>query len=167
MELFKHFTVECERTYHIGIKICGLKQYIEIFEGSVCYIIEHYLDNLKHGLSYVFLNNGDDNRFLKRVITYKHGKRNGIELNWKSSGDLYAKESYLDDKKHGTYYFWHFHSNTLHCVSNYSHELLNGKQIMYYENGNLREKTYYKNGVLRSVINYKLDGSLAQKTKYY
>lgn len=104
----------------------------------ICYsynkpiIVNKYKNNKLHGLckSYSYVNN---KKYIKSMIMYKDGLKNGVS------------KSYYDDGK-------------VHIKSYYTNDLLYGKYIEYNEEGKIvKEEFYYENNLLTGIskITYK------------
>jgi len=141
-----------------------------LFEGS-------YVDGIKHGKYAVYSENGS----VYRLFNYEYGKLTGHgERRWElrdfGDSESYFMDTcwYINNKKHGKNVSYrndpeHYGSRngSIYAMSYYQNGLLHGESMVWYVNGQLKEKWMYKNGkVTGKYICWKPDGSLFYETEF-
>lgn len=78
-----------------------------------------------------------------------------------SEGDLVNK------KPEGLWKYYHLNSDKIMTLENYKNGKLEGEKNVYYNNGQLAEKSFYKNGLLEGVYTkYAENGKLIEESTY-
>ena len=95
------------------------------------------------------------------VNDWLQGKRYGTD------GDkLIYEENYLNDKQHGTQYWWH-DNGRLSNELNYANDKPHGMQRHWHRNGQLEDEEYYDNGLKHGIYrSWHMNGELNDERKY-
>lgn len=106
----------------------------------------NYSNGEKTGLTKWYNENGE----VYKEGTYFQGKLEGVLTHYYNDG-TYTKINLVEGKKEGktTHYF---KSDSIKGVQDYSGDKLNGDELWYYENGQLRYHKYHEDGKLMELI---------------
>jgi antitoxin component YwqK of YwqJK toxin-antitoxin module len=127
-------------------------------------------------------NDGEYNEYYKRNICYTETRKNekieGIVQSYFNNSKLQYKYMYKNNKKHGksiNYYESDKEEEVIELERNFNHGELDGEQIAYYRNKQIKYRIYYTNGIptgtwtyyyntldnqLDCIMNYNKDGKL-------
>lgn len=113
---------------------------------------------------------------LSQLTTYKAGIRNGSSLTFDRKGNITKQEFYKDGKLHGFIITYHEASksssnttagNKPSSKTNYVDGIIEGKKILYYENGRIMEESNYSAGLKDGIAKWFNDkGKLVAENQY-
>ncbi|MDF2448671.1 MAG: hypothetical protein K0R26_1175 [Bacteroidota bacterium] len=114
----------------------------KIYENDTINVIDR--DSLKQGVWKEFWPNGD----LKREVTYKNNKKQGLEINWYDEPDCVEKESYYKDGLLDGPTISYTRKCRKLLFETYKNGLKDGLELEYYSNGHIKAEGKYKKGNL-------------------
>lgn len=154
-EVTRKSFLDCEATehiYYIGDEEVGRRSYsangnmIEEIGEVPDGIVEEYEEKR----FFVFGGKCEDTgKKLIKVVNFKDGKKEGIEINYASDGNLISEENYKNGIKDGIQK-WYYPNGKLNSESNYKDGKKNGITRVYQTNGQLAREELYKDGELIS-----------------
>ncbi|MBO6282063.1 MAG: ankyrin repeat domain-containing protein [Alphaproteobacteria bacterium] len=106
-----------------------------------------YKNNVLHGEEILYYENGQPQ---KRAY-YREGKLNDNVMEFDVNGNKVRVTPYIDDVKNGIEQI--LENNVMHTVA-YKNGVLDGEDVIYYENGKPQVVKSYKNGKLNGPVNY-------------
>lgn len=101
-------------------------------------------DSLKQGVWKEFWANGD----LKKEVTYKNNKKQGLEINWYDEPDCVEKEAYYKDGLLDGPSISYTKKCKKSLFETFKNGLKDGLELEYYSNGHIKAEGKYKKGNL-------------------
>ena len=126
----------------------GLTEFYE--NGEISQRI-NYKNNTGYFIDGVFELINDAGTAVGRIVTYKDGKKDGLEEVFYENGQLSRKSNYKDGKKDGLFQLYYENGQLLRQTY-YTEGEKDGLFESYHENGRLSAKILYKNGVFTTQL---------------
>ena len=120
-----------EKVYYVQGKVNGLYQLFNE-DGTINYEA-NYINGELEGLSTWYYENGK----IHFKSFYKHGLLNGESIYYDEKGNIELREYYLNNQVHGKIESC-YPNNSPKEIINYDHGKIEGKRIMYFNNGGAR-----------------------------
>ncbi len=120
----------------------------------------NYKEGKKHGEYHIYFENGE----VCERGRYEEDVREGAWSQRNEDGSPYMVINYWNGKRHGTYL--EYENGRVKVRYNYKFGMLNGEQLLYYSNGNLKSREEVVDDVLKSREAYFENGNLHEKSFY-
>ena len=99
-------------------------------------------------------------------MTYRDGKKHGMQTLWTSDGHLHSRRTYVNDEQHGDAWEW-YSNNKLFCHENYVRGKRHGEYTEWHRNGGKKRERIYEDGqIVGPAREWDDDGRLVEETHY-